>query len=172
MSSSSPVKIVQKNNSELNININFNNEENSNLNQKRIPESNTASDFFPLEPKKQLKHTLSLRPVVTNKKIYNGKQKNNEINSSDFNSDLFNVQNKGDIRKVPSSVSYGDRPNRPIEESLGKCHNYFIGFQFMNDDKKKKKNKKGRMDEDKKTNLIGNKSPKVKKGTIESKKTK
>ena len=146
---SSPLKTINKNYSEKNLNI-------EDLSTKNIAAEKTSSDFYPNDPNKKTKNDLK---PIKNKKLF---QKNNE-NSSNLikktNSDFFNLQ--GNLKNKNQNIinqntkasfmgNIGDQMNKQSEDSIHKYHNYFIGFQFggLEDNKKikrqKRKNKSGK----------------------------
>ena len=146
---SSPLKTINKNYSEKNLNI-------EDLSTKNIAAAKTSSDFYPNDPNKKTKNDLK---PIKNKKLF---QKNNE-NSSNLikktNSDFFNLQ--GNLKNKNQNIinqntkasfmgNIGDQMNKQREDSIHKYHNYFIGFQFggLEDNKKikrqKRKNKSGK----------------------------
>ena len=140
---SSPLKTINKNYSEKNLNI-------EDLSTKNILAAKTSNDFYPNDPNKKIKNDLRL---IKNKKIF---QKNNENSSNAIkktNSDFFNLQsnlkNKNqNIINQNTKASFlgntGDQMNKQSEDSIHKYHNYFIGFQFggIEDNKKIKKHKR------------------------------
>ena len=125
------------------------------LSTKNIIAAKTTSDFYSKEYNKKIRIESSLKPIKNKKilqynKIING---NNSIGIKKTNSDLFNLQSnlksKGQrIFNQNTKVSFlgttGDN-NKQSEDSINKCHNYFIGFQFgggQEDNKKIRKTKK------------------------------
>ena len=145
---SSPLKNLNKNSSDKNINEEY-------LITKNIIAAKTSSDFYSIEPSKRLKNESALKPIKNKKNTQMNKKisDNNSNLVKKTNSDLFNLQSdiknktQNEFRNSKNTFfgPNGDQMYKQSEDSINKYHNYFIGFQFgggLDDNKKIKKQKK------------------------------